>query len=205
MSIEPFNPLDIESLADSIISRLVRVPPVPMGKIPRFEGAGIYAIYYTGDFPCYELLSLHNVGDAWRMPIYVGKAAPKGGRQGIIQSSPSDTSLWSRLKQHAKSVEDVSNLNLEDFYARWLVVDDIWIALGESALLRNMRPLWNAKVDGFGNHDPGSGRHSGLVSSWDVLHPGRPWAAKLRQREPGTAEAIADGVARYLREQEHQL
>jgi len=47
-------------------------------------------------------------------------------------------------------------------------------------LIEKYKPLWNTVLDGFGNHDPGSGRYKQQVSPWDVLHPGRSWAAKLQ-------------------------
>jgi hypothetical protein len=201
MSTESFNPLAMESLAESIVQRLMQTDPVPLSGIPRFRGAGVYAIYYTGDFPAYEIVRERNTDGAWSLPIYVGKAVPKGGRQGLdVGQDPNNTAVWSRLGQHAKSVEAATNLDVADFHARWLIVDDIWIALGESALLRDTRPVWNAMVDGFGNHNPGKGRHSGLVPQWDTLHPGRGWATKLTARETGAADRIAADAAQYLRE-----
>lgn len=201
MSMNSFNPLAIESLAESIVHKLILIAPVPLGGIARFRGAGVYAIYYTGDFPVYEVVKDRNAGGRWELPIYVGKAVPKGGRQGLeVGQDPNNTAVWSRLRQHARSIEAAENLRIEDFYARWLIVDDIWIALGESALLRDTRPVWNAMVDGFGNHDPGKGRHKGLAPQWDTLHPGRSWATKLEPREPGTADRIAADAIQYLRE-----
>ncbi|MGC4154458.1 MAG: Eco29kI family restriction endonuclease [Propionicimonas sp.] len=194
-----FNPLAMTSLAESIVQRLMRTSPVPLGGIPRFNGAGMYAIYYTGDFPTYRIVRDRNLDGAWALPIYVGKAVPKGGRQGVeVGVDPNNTALWSRLKEHARSVDAATNLHLADFHARWLITDDIWIALGESALLRDTRPVWNAMVDGFGNHDPGQGRHRGMVPQWDALHPGRAWAARLVQRPDGAAELIAADALQYL-------
>jgi len=72
-----------------------------------------------------------------------------------------------------------SNLSLEDFHCRYLVVDDIWIPLAESLLIEMFSPLWNLVIDGFGNHAPGAGRYNQQKSPWDVLHPGRAWAEKL--------------------------
>lgn len=201
MSSDSFNPLAIESLAESIVQRLMHTEPVPLQDIPRFHGAGVYAIYYIGAFPAYEIVKNMNVNGSWALPIYVGKAVPRGGRQGLeIGQDRNNTAVWSRLGQHARSVEAAMNLDIADFYARWLIVDDIWIALGESALVRDTRPVWNAAVDGFGNHDPGRGRHSGLVPQWDTLHPGRGWAKNLKPREPDAAEKIAGDAAQYLRE-----
>lgn len=48
----------------------------------------------------------------------------------------------------------------------------------EAALIKLNRPLWNTAVDGFGNHDPGSGRYEQAKSDWDVIHEGRGWANK---------------------------
>ncbi len=58
------------------------------------------------------------------------------------------------------------------------------VVLVEAELIRRYQPLWNAVVDGFGNHDPGSGRYEQSPSEWDVLHPGRPWVHKLLGRAP---------------------
>ena len=41
---------------------------------------------------------------------------------------------------------------------------------------------WTNIVDGFGNHDPGKGRHAGRRPLWDVLHPGRAWALRCADR-----------------------
>jgi len=49
----------------------------------------------------------------------------------------------------------------------------------EAELIRRHRPLWNSVLDGFGNHGPGKGRYNQAISDWDVLHPGRTWAARL--------------------------
>ena len=73
-----------------------------------------------------------------------------------------------------------TNLNIQDFYCRFLSVDDIWIPLTESLMIERFKPVWNVILDGFGNHDPGSGRHKGKMTMWDCLHPGRAWAAKLQ-------------------------
>lgn len=48
----------------------------------------------------------------------------------------------------------------------------------EATLIKLNLPLWNTAVDGFGNHDPGSGRYEQAKSDWDVIHPGRAWAEK---------------------------
>lgn len=193
----PFNPLDMENLALSIVTRIEDMEPVPLDKVPSFFGAGVYALYYVGDFPAYADLSIVNA-ETLVQPIYVGKAVPKGGRRGLEAVSHTTTkALSSRIRQHANSVRTGENLDIADFRVRWLVVEDIWIALGESAMIRRYRPVWNAVLDGFGNHDPGSGRINGKRSMWDTLHPGRTWATKYPERED-TAAQIAQDVTQYI-------
>jgi hypothetical protein len=90
----------------------------------------------------------------------------------------------------------VENLNIEDFWCRFLVVDDIWIPLGESLLIQRHRPIWNSMLDGFGNHDPGAGRHKGARPNWDTLHPGRAWAERCAPSKL-TKEQILTEVGKY--------
>lgn len=40
--------------------------------------------------------------------------------------------------------------------------------------------FWNSSLDGFGNHDPGSGRYGQAKSDWDVIHEGRNWEEKCK-------------------------
>jgi hypothetical protein len=176
----PFNPLDKKNLGTSVAEALLEkevyiLPPSP------FIGAGIYAIYYTGGFPMYNIISNKNMNNQYRMPIYIGKAVPSGARKGGfgLDEDPGNV-LFSRLKEHANSIDAVSNLKISDFFCRYLVVDDIWIPLAESLLISMFNPLWNIVIDGFGNHDPGSGRYEQQKSNWDFFHPGRTWANKLK-------------------------
>lgn len=197
-NIVPFNPLDKKHLGESVGQALLQQPTIAMAELEPFNGAGIYAIYYTGDFPAYEAISQRNQNERFLAPIYVGKAVPPGARKGgDIEADPGSV-LFRRLREHAKSLGDVENLDIKDFSCRYLVVDDIWIPLGESLMITRLNPIWNKLVDGFGNHDPGSGRHKGLRPRWDVLHPGRPWAERLAER-PETAGQIAEEVREYLR------
>ena len=73
----------------------------------------------------------------------------------------------------------MTNLDVGDFVYRFIVLDDIWIPLGENILIETFKPLWNVAVDGFGINDPGRGRIGQKLSAWDVLHPGRKYAARL--------------------------
>jgi hypothetical protein len=196
---ESFNPLDIKNLGDSIQRAILTSEPAPLSDLPPFRGVGAYAIYYAGDLPLYERISQANQGGAWSQPIYVGKAIPKGGRKGLLTEDASDSiSLRSRLRAHARSIDSAANLDVSHFYARWLVVESVWVPLGESLLISRFGPVWNTIVDGFGSNPAGSGRFAGMRSRWDTLHPGRPAAAKLAVRSE-TPAAIAQDVEEYLR------
>ena len=193
-----FNPLDKRHLGESVGQAMLRQSVIPLGNLDVFNGAGIYAIYYTGSFAGYELISESNCNQQFRAPIYVGKAVPKGARKGgDLYASPGKV-LYDRLKQHAKSIEEASNLDIADFHCRYLIDDDSWIPLGESLLIAKFDPLWNKLIDGFGNHDPGKGRHAGLRPRWDVLHPGRLWADRCQVRNE-SAEQIIREAQDYLR------
>ena len=134
----------------------------------------------------------------FELPIYVGKAVPPGSRRGGfgLGENPGPA-LYRRLREHAESIRTTENLAIEDFFCRYLVVDDIWIPLGEALLITQFSPLWNKLIDGYGNHDPGSGRYNQLRSRWDVLHPGRAWALRCQER-PESSEQIASEVEAHL-------
>ncbi len=195
----PFNPLDKVNLGASVADALLNKNAVPLGSLPAFSGAGIYAIYYTGAFAAYSKLSAQNSESRFLAPIYVGKAVPAGSRKGAsLGSTTNSRSLNNRLAEHAESINAATNLDITDFYCRFLVVDDIWIPLGESLLIARFSPVWNSLIDGFGNHDPGKGRYEGMRPRWDVLHPGRAWAAKCQPRKESVADIERD-VETYLR------
>jgi hypothetical protein len=192
-----FNPLDKENLGKSIVEALVNAPVDSLEIESPFKGAGIYAVYYHGSYSGYEKLAELN-REGSDVPIYVGKAIPKGGRKGITNdASLASRALYSRINDHAKSVTLAENLELTDFTCRYLIVDDIWIGLGEALLIQKYKPLWNQVVEGFGNHDPGGGRRAGKRPLWDELHPGRKWAEKCVPAKLSEGE-ILEAVERHF-------
>jgi hypothetical protein len=194
---EPFNPLHKKNLGLSVAEAML-TKPVEILPPNKFAGAGIYAIYYIGDFPLYKPVAEKNKNNKFGCPIYVGKAVPEGARKGGFGlGAPAGYVLHKRLREHAKSLEKTQNLKLNDFRCRYLTVDDIWIPLGESLLIEMFAPLWNKSLDGFGIHDPGSGRHAQKASSWDILHPGRSWGPKLKSGR--TMEEITQFVAEHFK------
>lgn len=194
--IKPYNPLDKKNLGVSAASAMLssRVHKLPPSK---FIGAGVYAIYYRGNFEPYQKIAEMNK-DSFEIPIYVGKAVPAGARKGGLgMDVDHGLALYNRLSEHFSSIDAAENLDVADFYCRFLVVDDIWIPLAESLLIERFKPLWNRCIDGFGNHDPGSGRYNQQKSPWDCIHTGRTWAEKLRPNAKSTEELLAD-VATYI-------
>lgn len=198
MGNEIYNPLDKRRLGESVAKALLARPVSVLPPSEPFVGAGIYALYYTGAFPSYRKIVEKNAGDKWAGPIYVGKAVPAGARKGGygLGESPGEV-LYRRLREHSESIDQAENLSLSDFKCRHLIVDDIWIPLGESLLISMFSPLWNQILDGFGNHDPGAGRYNQQQSSWDVIHPGRPWARRLKPYSRSTEE-ILKTIAKFL-------
>lgn len=171
--VEPYNPLAKIELARSVEAELLSREVIPLADVPKFAGAGIYVLYYLGPNPLYKPLSGKSA------PIYVGRAVPKGARKGETDERSHGTELWDRIQEHRESINQVSDLAIMDFSVRHLVTEELFIPLAERLMLSALKPVWNRIADGFGNHDPGSGRKDQKRSKWDTLHPGRPWAEKL--------------------------
>jgi hypothetical protein len=147
-----------------------------------FLGTGVYALYYTGKNHLYRRYSELN-RLAYGYPIYVGKAVPRGWRQARVSDCSLNQSheLYSRLGEHARSITIASGLSLEEFMCRFVIFEDAssdMIGTIEATLIKLNKPLWDIAVDGFGNHDLGSGRYEQAKSEWDVIHQGRAWANK---------------------------
>jgi hypothetical protein len=196
--VKPYNPLDKKNLAESIVRELLLRDAVQLDKLESFPGAGVYVIYYAGDFEPYATIRNDAELNVFEKPIYVGKAIPAGGRIGgfELDAAPGFV-LYNRLKEHAESVKQVENLDVKDFYCRHLVIEDIWIPLAESLLISTFIPVWNVAVSGFGNHDPGNGRYQQKRSYWDEIHHGRAWAMRC-QPSSLTQEQIYDNIKTHL-------
>jgi Eco29kI-like restriction endonuclease len=171
----PFNPLAKEALTRSVESELLNQDTIRLDCVPEFMGVGIYVLYYKGvPHRIYEPINGTDV------PIYVGKAVPRGSRKALADVSESGFELWERIDEHRDSISHAYDLHPANFTVRFLVTDELFIALAERLMIRTFRPVWNQVVDGFGNHDPGAGRYNQRVAPWDVLHPGRPWVGRLK-------------------------
>lgn len=173
-------------------------PVQPLPPMEKFEGTGVYALYYIGKQAIYR--PFHEINRVeYRQPIYIGKAVPKGWRQGRTTNG-SSCELYHRLSEHFKSISKTQNIEAEDFLCRFMILEGTasnLIGTVEAALIRYYQPLWNCLIDGFGNHDPGKGRYKQEMSEWDLLHPGRKWAARCAPSSH-TLQELVQKVSEYF-------
>jgi hypothetical protein len=187
-----FRAPEYRGIVKKAIEYLAKTPTYLLPPSQKFEGSGVYALYYNGAFEAYSRYARVNSRKCVT-PIYVGKAVPLGWRTARRSSRSDGTFLLRRLQEHAKSIDLVRNLQLEDFQCRFLILGgeelDLIVSI-EAAMIRLFEPLWNCSIDGFGNHDPGSGRHGQAPSEWDILHPGRLWVQNLTGASIDVAEIL---------------
>lgn len=186
--ITEFNPADLANLVRYCVQELMTRHPYPLDLPGPFDGAGIYALFYDGDFGPYQDPSIRSP-DATH-PIYVGRARRT--------KSSGPRPLFNRLRNHAQSIASAENLDLRDFRCRFLVLQPLWVSTIEDLLIEHYASLWNTVISGFGVHDPGGKRHTGQVPLWDVLHPGRSHQ-RLMVARGGAAQSV-DSVARLIEE-----
>ncbi len=169
-----YDPLTYDNLMAGTILEFERRPLLRLADDISVRGPGIYCLVYTGPFDVYGEIAVSG------NPVYVGKAVPPGSRRGDTVNVDSPA-LRNRLREHARSIDQAANLDKEDFQYRYLAIEPVWITLAERFAIDHYKPVWNRCLDGFGDHDPGSGRYNGEKSWWDTMHPGRGWADNLRQ------------------------
>jgi hypothetical protein len=162
-----------------------------------FYGAGVYALYYRGNFDSYTPISGRDT------PIYVGKADPDA----MLALTPSAQGerLFDRIREHwARSITKARNLNPSDFDCRYLVVKSAWVGTAEHFLIDRFQPVWNDEMSvcyGFGKHGDSPETRKNERSPWDTLHPGRPWATSANNRpNRKSAEEIEADIARHFAE-----
>lgn len=185
--IQEYNPSDLANLVRYCVQELMKRPPYPLPLPGAFPGAGIYALFYRGDFPLYQHLMIRS--DDCKQPIYVGRAR--------LTKSSGPRPLFRRLGEHSKSIVAVreSGLKIEDFRCRFLVLQPVWVSTVEDLLIQHYSTLWNDVLEGFGVHDPGKERHTGGIPLWDILHPGRTHLTKMLARG---AVGMAENEVRTL-------
>ncbi len=188
-----FHSPEYRSVVDKAVEFVLGSPVHDLQVSEPFPGVGVYILYYHGTFRPYRLIRIENRTEP-RLPIYAGKAVPAGWRTARHSSISTSQQLYHRLREHSRSIEQSSNLSVAEFKFRFMILEGAEVDLiagCEAQIIRRFKPLWNNTIDGFGNHDPGSGRYNQAKSEWDVLHPGRPWANRLTGSHPGLQQILA--------------
>lgn len=187
-----------QSVVQAAVAFFASTPVHVLPPTSKFIGPGVYGLYYVGDFSVYSPLAKYNASEI-RHPIYIGKAVPQGWRTGRAADAERDD-LHGRLREHGKSINQVSNLSLSDFRCRFMILKGTeadLIAPVEAALIRTYSPLWNQTVAGFGLHDVGKERYNQIRTQWDTLHPGRSWTKKVTGATPDV-DGIQSAIAQAL-------
>ncbi len=189
-----FHSPDFEEIIKDTIRFFNGTPIQIIPASERFQGTGVYAIYCTAKIGVYK--DFHDINrTSYDVPIYVGKAVPAGWRQARSANTENSESyeLNNRIREHGRSIEQGAGLKLNDYRCRFMILEGAesdLIGTAEAALIRSYKPLWNSLIDGFGNHDPGSGRYEQAMSDWDVCHPGRLWAKKCKGKHNSKKELL---------------
>jgi len=185
------------NLADDLIAFFAKQECRELTQLGEFrreleQYVGVYALYYRGEHPLYNCVSRAN--REWCcLPIYVGKAAPGGRRTGRTTGGQN---LYSCLSEHRRSIASTQNIKVGEFMFKVVAMEVDLVSWGEAVLIRHFRPVWNKLIDGFGIHDPGSGRAQQRRSVWDVLHPGRTFTHRL----PNVAEVDENTLKKRVEE-----
>ena len=197
-----FDPADPDTAGRLVAVALLAQPRVPLDLVPRSYGAGVYAIYYNGDYPAYLPISKSET------PIYVGKADPASGSAKTARDQ--GQKLYGRLADHRKMIRTVAlyaieenlspALRIEDFECRRLVTATNAQMFAERHLIGLFKPLWNRETNvcwGISKHGDTEGR-SNDRSPWDVLHPGRRWAMAEKLEDSRSLERILHDIAAHF-------
>lgn len=185
-----FDPGNPKTVGRFISLAMVAQERAPLAAVPKVYGSGIYAIYYSGDFPLYAAISKTET------PIYVGQAAPEisNARTATDQGSK----LSDRLNEHRRNISKAANLSIDDFQYRSLVVQSGWETSAEDYLISLFAPLWNKETGilyGIGKHGDKATTRVNSNSPWDTVHQARKWATNPDAK---SVEQISDEVARHL-------
>lgn len=183
-----FDPSAPDASAWTVVLALIAQPRIKLAEVVPEYGAGVYALYYTGEHPLYASVS------GTETPIYVGKADPARGASRDVRSH-GDT-LTRRLLDHRRQIQMAETFALtqpralaeamahplfvRDFECRKLVCSAGVQLTAEGRLIGLFRPLWNSDFNvayGISKHGDRQRKHP--KSPWDVLHPGRDWADGL--------------------------
>ena len=188
-----FDPSDPQRVGELISNTMRAQRKLPLATLEKFWGAGVYAIYYNGDFEAYRPIRQTN------HPIYVGKADPEDAHANTPEAQ--GLKLAARLIEHGRNIRKAENLRIEDFECRYLVVTSAWQKAAEDHLIKVYMPIWNKETKicyGLGKHGDAAETRGNERSPWDMLHPARKWAAGNKPNHRSVAQIEAD-IAEHFR------
>lgn len=198
-----FDPADPDTAGRLVALALIAQDRVPLGRVARTYGSGVYAIYYRGDHPLYATVS------GTETPIYVGKADPDSPNARTPREQ--GPRLFGRLKDHRRMIETVGAyaerealphpLRLDDFEARRLVCATNAQLVAEKHLIAMFRPIWNNEIGicwGISKHGDAATTRANKRSPWDVMHPGRAWAMAESLDDKASPEDIERRISEHF-------
>jgi hypothetical protein len=198
-----FDPTNPDTAGRLVALALVAQERVPMDRIARTYGSGVYAIYYQGKHPAYAAVS------GSETPIYVGKADPKQADARTAREQ--GPQLYGRLADHRRMIRTVGEyaaskglpnpLQIEDFLCRRLVCATNAQLVAERHLIGTFKPIWNNEVGicwGISKHGDAATTRANKRSPWDVMHPGRAWAMAESLEDKMSPDFIVTRVAEHF-------
>ncbi len=163
----------------------------PLANIERFYGAGVYALYYNGDFPGLR------ANFAAGTPDLRGKADPAdaASKTAMEQGDRLARAAYGSLEKYREGGKP--RCDWQDFEYRALVVQTGWQTSAEDYLIHLFKtasgiPAGVSATDSA-NMATIPARAPTCASPWDTLHPGRDWAhrdPKMKDARP--AERIIE-------------
>ena len=198
-----FDPANPDTAGRLVALALVAQDRVPMDRIARTYGSGVYAIYYHGDHPAYSAVS------GTETPIYVGKADPKQADARTAREQ--GPQLYGRLADHRRMIRTVGEyaaanklpdpLRIEDFQCRRLVCATNAQLVAERHLIGTFKPIWNNEGGicwGISKHGDAAETRKNRRSPWDVMHPGRAWAMDEALEDKMSPEFIIESIEKHF-------
>ncbi|SIO06796.1 Eco29kI restriction endonuclease [Burkholderia sp. GAS332] len=199
----PFDPANPDTAGRLVALALVAQDRIPIERIARTYGSGVYAIYYKGNHPAYKAVS------GTETPIYVGKADPKQADAGSAREQ--GPQLYGRLADHRRMIRTVGDyaianslpdpLRVDDFECRRLVCSTNAQLVAERHLIGVFKPVWNNEVGicwGISKHGDAAKTRANKRSPWDVMHPGRVWAMAESLEDKMSVSHIVERVAAHF-------
>ena len=198
-----FDPTNPDTAGRLVALALLAQDKVPLERIARTYGSGVYAIYYTGDHPAYAAVSRTET------PIYIGKADPKSADARTPREQ--GPRLYGRLADHRRMIRTVGEhagkleqphpLRTGDFLCRRLVCATNAQLVAERHLIGTFKPIWNNEVGicwGISKHGDAAKTRKNKRSPWDVMHPGRAWAMDEELEDKMSPEVITRRIDEHF-------